>query len=692
MNAPRILYAEAGMRGIEKDADELLLWPCHMFTVSMPKRQQRALNIFEETVLRLAAAGYTDVAELVQLTCIEKDTVLAILRRLTGLRYLDASYHPLRDLHEVASDNISWESARVFIDLIGGRLLPCMSYGTPEYAECLDANGSRFRFDGKNMMATRLEHGRDYVNRVPSPREVHAVARIRLRQDSRRSGTDGARGGLSVFDTPAIMNGVDKVYLATTAVLQAGNHDEVLLMDPFGSGPCGTLSEVFHQARTSHATIRKTTQALLEDALVAGVQRGAAPRRGPTGRHPKVARKIKDANDELAQAHARVVDSEGAAKAERATGHCLRALYEAIELALHAVVIEHPPGRGLSDLLANQSFDANGELLWSYAGRLGLRGGDREQRLLQVAPGKFRDRAAPGVELGPLLALALGVACAERDGSHPLRAVAEAYPGCLVFLLRLKSYRDSVEHGRGVPAMHRDELEALHAQACGIVSLLLPDWNGHPEGSDADEDARWRNQPRLRARLAAEAALAPASLDHLPDHVGKACIELELLCDTESSQEAATGAHLDGGGAAAIVNALAAMLQLALEECLALRPPVAPPDGDWFVLARGKALAAGFELSNGKLPEPLRRVAVRRLAAAIRGHGATLQSGAMALVILREEAYLKDLALKLPGLLSLAGDLAALRGHGHPTRPVTWTELAQLREQVYRCITYLMEI
>lgn len=694
MSAPRILYTEPDLRGIEEDASQILLWPCRMFTVALLKRPQRTLNIFEETVLRLAAAGYTDAAELAQLTCLDQEMVAAILRRLAGLRYLDASHRPLsgpRD--QPAPGEASWESVRVFVDLIGGRLLPCMSYGTPEYAECLAADGAKFRFEGKQFRATRLDYGDHYLKRAPSPREVHAVARIRMRQDSRRAEMGETRTALEGFDTPTIMDGVDKVYLAVSAVLQAGNHDEVLLMDPFGFGPCGTLSEIFHQARASHDAIRKATQALLEEARVAGAQRGTGAGRGPAGRYPQLAAKMEKANDALTQARAPVIDSEGAARAERATGHCLHALYEAIELALHAVVLERPPGKGLRDLLANQPFEANGDLLWSYASMLGLQGAQWERRLLQVAPGKFGERASVGVELGPLLALALSAACAERDGSHPLRAVAEKHPTCLTFLLKLKGYRDSVVHGQAVSAMHPDVLDTFHAQACSIVSLLLPDWCGQSAQKLAGDDARWRDQARLRARIAAGTALAPASLDHLPDHVRKACIELELLRDSESVQEAgAADALLDGPEAAGIVNALAAMLQLALEECLGARPPVAPPPGDWRTLACRKALAAGFALRGERLPEALQRAATHRVAAAMRGGGATLQSGAMALVILADEAYLNDLAHKLPQLLSLAGELAALRGHGHLTRPVTWTGLEQLREQVYRSITYLTEI
>lgn len=701
MSAPRILYSAPDLRGINEAARQLLLWPCHMFTVAMPKRQQRTLNVFEETVLRLAGAGYTGAAELAQLTCLEPEMVTAILRRLVGLRLLDASHRPVRDFgSQSGAEEVSWESVRVFVDLIGGRLLPCMSYGTPEYAECLDSDGAKFRFDDRNFRAARLEHGREFHNRAPTPREVHAVARIRMRQDSRRSAVDSGRTpaapGANVI---AIMDGVDKVYLATTAVLQAGNHDDVLLMDPFGFGTCGTLGEVFHQARTSHASIRRTTETLLADASVAGRRRGGASKRS-AGRYPAVAGKIREADEALGKARADVLDSESAAGAERATAWCLRALYDAVELALHAVVIERPPSAGLRALLASQSFAANGELLWSYASKLGLRGEERERRLLEVAPGKFQERGNAGVELAPLLALAFSVACAERDGSHPVRAVAEAHPDWLEFLLQLKGYRDRVAHGKSVRAMHMDVLEAHHTRVCDVLSRLLPGWSGVPAaaaGTDGDR-AGWRHQARLQARIAAGAALAPASLDHLPDGLRKLCIELELELDLELQRESEPGQDLpsaealDGPDYTNIVDTLAAMLQLALEECLSAHAAPAPSGGNWGALALEKARAAGFELCSGDLPQTLRRVAVRRLAAAVRGGGATLQSGAMALMILADEAYLNDLARKLPRLLYLAGDIAALRGHGYLTRPVTRAEIEQLCELVYQSIPYLTEI
>jgi hypothetical protein len=696
MSAPRILYAEPDLRGIDEAARQLLLWPCHMFTVALPKRQQRVLNVFEETVLRLAAFGYTDAATLAALTCLEPEMVTAILRRLVSLRFLDAAYRPVRDGGSQSGGvDESWENVRVFIDLIGGRLLPCMSYGTPEYAECLDSDGTKFRYGDRNFKAVRLEHGREFHDKAPTPREVHAVARIRIRQDSRRPVADPGAPAAPSANAITIMGGVDKVYLATTAVLQAGNHDDVLLMDPFGLGACGTLAEVFHQARTRHASIRRAAEALLADASVAGRRRAGGVTKRPVGPYPEVAGKIWEAGEALGKARAEVRDSESAASAERAAGRCLRALYDAVELALHAVVIERPPSAGLRALLASQSFAMNGELFWSYAVKLGLRGEERERRLLQVAPGKFQERGNAGVELAPLLALALSVACAERDASHPLRAVAEAHPDGLGFLLQLKGYRDRVAHGKSVREVHADALEAYHARACNVIGLLLPGWRSASEaiaGVDG-ERAEWRNQARLQARIAAGAALAPASLEHLPDGLRKLCIELELLRERAPGHDpSAAIAATDEPDLAGIVDTLAALLQLALEECLGAHAAPAPSGVNWGVLALQKARIAGFELQAGNLPEALSRVAQRRLAAALRGGGATLQSATMALVISADEAYLNDLAGKMPRLLTLAGDIAALRGHGHLTRAVTLAELETLRKQVYQSILYLTEI
>lgn len=695
MSAPRILYAAPDLRGIEVDATRLLLWPCHMFTVAVPTRRELVLNIFEDTVLRLAAAGCTDAVLLQRYTCLEPGMIAAIQRRLVSLRYLDARHRHLRNADaDPAPDDERWESARVYVDLIGGRLLPGMTFGTPEYAECLDAGGRSFKAGGKKHDATRLAFIPEHRSKLPSVRAVHAIARIQNRQRN-RGGSNSPQptiitGGLAL----SVMENPDLVYLATSAVLQTGNHDHILLSDPFGNGPSAMLAEVFQQAR-HQADLRKIADNLLADAKVEGRGRSQSKATIPLGPHPVLARKLMDAGKALQAAGRPVRDSEGANSAARATGHCLRALYEAIELALHALVLEHFPSAGLRALLASQPFDVNGTLLWSYAEKLGLRGGERERRLLQLAPGKFRDQETFDVELGPLLALNLGVAAGERDASHPLRALAEAYPDWLAFLLRMKGQRDGVAHGNGAAPMRIDALQARHAEVCAMVELLLPGavalaGAGASQGPVPNQ---WRNQERLAARINAGAALAPAALEHLPDRLRKACLELELVLLAGEAPAAGMDAALqEVPHGAAIVDALYMMLQLAVEESLAARMTGAPDRDRWRALALENAQSAGFVLEGERLPQTLDRVATGRLAIALQGKPGTLQACTMALLILGEKTWLHALARELPQLPFLAGELAALRGHGYLAQPVTQAHIERLRQQVYACIPHLTEI
>lgn len=696
MSPPRILSTKPDLRGIDVAASQVLLWPCHMFTVALPKRQVRTLNLFEHTVLRLARAGCNDAGRIAELICLDQHTVSAILRRLVGLRYLDQGLRFLRDPDEAASPSENgWESARVFVDLLGGRLLPHLYYDTPAYAECLRDDGSRFQGERGPIEARVLRWDAEQRRRTPSAREVHAVARIQARRSGGRSATadvavSTAGQAISVLDSP------DLVYLPTNAVLQAGNHEHILLADPFGHGACGTLAEVFHLARGNDEAVRKVAASLLGEARIGGraAQAGRGNVHAATGRWPQVARPYGQAAKALQDAARPVASSEDARHAARATGTCLRMLYDALEHTLHGLVREYPPGPGLRALLAGQPAPANGAQLLAYATQLGLHAGPVQQRLLLVHPGKFRGELQ--VELAPLLALNLAVACAERDGSHPLRLLAEAHPGWLGFLTRLKTIRDSVAHGGSVEAMQPDALAAYLAEVGAMIELMLPGGTGTGAGASQASDVdgtpeRWRHQARLQARLDANAALAPSALDRLPERLAKACIELELVFDAaggEHGQAAPTAA--DG---AAVVGALASMLQMALEECLALLPP-APrlaPDVDLRALARERAARAGFDLAGGQLPPALGRVNPGRLGAALRGQSASLQCACMALLLTAELPWLEGLARRLPALARLAGELAALRRHGYLEHDIARTELVRLRTQTYDSIPYLTE-
>jgi hypothetical protein len=675
VSPPRILSTKPDLRGIDVAASQVLLWPCHMFTVALPKRQVRTLNLFEHTVLRLARAGCNDAGRIAELICLDQHTVSAILRRLVGLRYLDQGLRFLRDPDEAASPSENgWESARVFVELLGGRLLPHLYYDTPAYAECLRDDGSRFQGERGPIEARVLRWDAEQRMRTPSAREVHAVARIQARRSGGRSATadvaaSTAGQAISVLDSP------DLVYLATNAVLQAGNHEHILLADPFGHGACGTLAEVFHLARGNDEAVRKVAASLLGEARIGGraAQTGRANVRASTGRWPQVARHYGQAAKALQEASRAVASSEDARHAARATGACLRKLYDALEHTLHGLVREYPPGPGLRALLAGQPAPANGAQLLVYATQLGLHAGPLQQRLLLVHPGKFRGELQ--VELAPLLALNLAVACAERDGGHPLRLLAESHPDWLGFLTRLKAIRDSVAHGGTVEAMQSDALAAYLAEVGAMIELMLPGGTGTgaPQASAVDgTPERWRHQARLQARLDANTALAPSALDRLPERLAKACIELELVFDAaggEHGQAALTAA--DG---AAVVGALASMLQMAFEECLALLPP-APRlalDVDLRALARERAARAGFDLAGGQLPPALGRVNPGRLGAALRGQSVSLQ-------------------WRLPALARLAGELAALRGHGYLEHDIARTELVRLRTQTYDSIPYLTE-
>lgn len=692
MSPPRILSVTPDLRGIDVAARQVLLWPCHMFTVALPKRQVRTLNLFEHTVLRLARVGCNDAGRIGELLCLDRHTVAAILRRLVGLRYLDQELHFLRDPDEAATPGEDgWESARVFVELLGGRLLPHLSYDTPAYAECLRDDGSRFQGERGPIEARVLRWSAEQRARVPSAREVHAVARIQARRSGGRSATAGvsvpaAGQAISVLDSP------DLVYLATSAVLQAGNHEHILLADPFGHGACGTLAEVFQLARGSDEAVRKVAAGLLGEARIGG--RSARTGRGnalaPGSRWPEVARHYGQAGKALQDASRPVASSEDARHAARATGACLRKLYEALEHTLHGLVREYPPGPGLRALLAGQPAPANGAQLLAYAAQLGLRAGPAQQRLLLVDPGKFRGE--PQVELAPLLALNLAVACAERDGGHPLRLLAEVHPDWLGFLLRLKETRDSVAHGGAIEAMRPDALGPRLAEVGAMIELLLPGATGARQASPADgTPERWRHQARLQARLDADAALAPSALDRLPERLAKACIELELLFDAAGGYDGQAAPTAADG--AAVVGALASMLQLALEECLALFPPVprAAPGVDLRALARERAASAGFELAGGQLPPALDRVNPGRLAAALRGQSVSLQCTFMALLITADAPWLERLARRLPALARLTGELAVLRRHGYLEHDIARTELVRLRKQTYDSIPYLTE-
>ena len=129
--------------GLKIASQQDILWPCHVFKVSIPSRQKKVLNIFEETILKLCATVTCDTVKLAEITFLKDDIVKFIQYRLVHLNLLTNRFELTKDSKELLDQ---WESepeeymaATVYVDLIVGSLLPVVVSEVPRW----ENSGSR---------------------------------------------------------------------------------------------------------------------------------------------------------------------------------------------------------------------------------------------------------------------------------------------------------------------------------------------------------------------------------------------------------------------------------------------------------------------------------------------------------------------------------------------------------------------
>jgi hypothetical protein len=693
----KIIHVPADLSGIKVATRAKLLWPCHAYKIALPVVKEKRLNIFQETVLRLAQTGIRNPKDIAALCCLDGELVGFVLSSL-------AQHGLVNDRGELTSNGESLlkgsygepteESAVVFVDLIGGNLLPTIRAGRLNFARVTDKSDVEVQFlddsSGRRKQKARILEGNDlYLVKRPTPSEIDEIVRVQARYQRRNAmangGTSLMQGIPGRLDAISIVPDPEFVFLCLEAVIQQGQFDP-MISNPFGYGFSQQLRKAYRAYASENPSERAWQKAFLKGAVVHGLAENVQPESLPATPYQPVLRHLEKAQKQCRQARVVVRSSEAEQHQRRAAADCWSALYAATEQALRYVVQQHRPQSGIETLLVSGTYFENGEILLKIAEKLGFDVTERVMALLQVAGGKVdREQQGNQSELQPLLALALAGANDERD--HPLGRLSKVDTEWLDFIGQLKLGADASNHGALMAVETSGEILAAHTErTIRAISVLLPEFPLHinlTTGAVSSESEI--SNRRLQARIAVLDRLEGCEFDELPQEIRENLIGLAL---TTAELPSAPDATVD---ATAAIVTMTSLLQLALQELIKTFPIISKVEPGARGTLVGKAVQAGFVLAEGAFPISVSRVKQKRFERAARDIDQTVGAALLALLLRADLDRLSAVATRIPNLIQFTGQLSDLRGHGNAEVRISRDKLDGLASSIYDTVQTIME-
>lgn len=698
---PKIISFNQVMHGLNIASEESILWPCHAFSISIPQKKKSVLNVFEETVLRMTGIESGDTAKIAELTCLERELVSFIQNRLNQLRLLtdrnelsEYGREFMQDWQSRSDGNLEYTVVTVFIDLLSGRLLPYVCSEKLNYKKIVEISDNGFVYflrnstDERTIKAKQIHPSKDsYWEAVPDTDNI-----IKSIREFRKKYKRYALLNQDVEQNPpfvpmaeaiSVHNNPELIYLHCNVLIQRGNSD-LLVTDGFGFG----FSESFAHYLTSQNPqwiIKMKSKGIIDKQI--SEQKVEKGEEEPTStfveeNYPQIRRQQKYAVEFYSQAiKTHINSSNDELEFIKLTSDAVIALYQAIEWTLRYVVSDNLAVHW-EHLFSSQSYRNNDKILCSFAAKIGFNLSGDVKSLLQVRPGKIQALDRGIAEMQPLLAMA--IAGALNNPTHPFQRLAVEDPESLSFINSLKAMRDPAKHGNSmaVKISHKD-LESLLKRTNRLIEILLPDLsvNEYVANNKQDNDI---NQQRLKARIDLDKSLGLGFIQSVSPSLREELIRLTVLGQCQT---------LDKDQLQNYVNLLASIMQLSLTEISKNRRISGTTDRDLREDALRKIVQSGFYTSYEAIPEQIRTVNVKRLYDVIQGLSSTLGAHFLSVFLFGSEFELIQLRGSDPTLVEFIANLIMLRGHGNQQQhDISQTEIESLKNNLYKSIKIIMEV
>lgn len=699
---PKIISFHQTLDGLNIAAKQDILWPCHAFSISIPKKKQSRLNIFEETVLKITEIESGDTEKIALLTCLEKELVAFIQNRLNHLGLLNDRYELseigqelLNEWQNKSDGNLEYTVGTVFIDLLSGKLLPYVSTDQLSYKKISRIDDSGFidflinpTNEKSRVSARQIRPAKDsFWKMVPDSNDVIRAIR-EFKKKYRRyallnQAIDQYPPPVPMAEAISLRENPELVYLHCNVLIQIGNSD-LLVTDGCGFG----FSESFANYLTSQdwQWVIDLKKKGIIDWLNPDASNEEAENKssvaGGSKKYPLIARPLRHAQEYLSAAEKIKIDSSNNEQEfVRLTGLAVVALYEAIEWALRFVVSDNPVTHW-ERLFSSQSYRENDKILCSFATKIGFDVSDSVKALLQVQPGKIRAIDRGVSEMQPLLALA--IAGAINDPKHPLNNLAIEDSRCLSFINILKEVRDPVSHGNSTDVeLSLETLEGYRDRTTRLIHSLIPDITDDTYTAKTKQK-RDIDQVRLKARIELDESLGLGFVQAVSPSLREELVKVMILSQRET---------LDDEQFQRYINLLASIMQLSLFEVAKERSSSVKNQANLRDEAIEKIVQSEFYPTPDVIPEQISTVNTKRLYRTVQGSSTTLGAHLLAVFLLGSENELIQLQKSDPAFIDFVADLIRLRGHGNKQQSdFSQDDLESLKKNVFKAIKIIAEV
>jgi hypothetical protein len=679
MTSNKVISFKKMTSGLEIAASRDILWPCNCFTVSIPRRAKDRLNVFEETVLALTSLSSGDTEELAKTSCLKEDLVSFIQNRLALNGFLDSRMEITESgkavLKKMEKDeDKDYVSARFFVDLIKGTILPFVHTGTMEYKLIVEHSENFICFkinptDDKYKKVPLIKCNDGYRSKQPNASDVIQAIRAfkaRFRRYAAFTGNTGAYPPSVPTESAITIGGApEPVFLHCEAFIQKSYPDTVVVTDGFDFG----YSDVFanYLMESDRNDIKRIRQRLRENARIqlSVTENGRIEKSEHTPKNHRIARLLNDADNILEEnGKLKLTGTSIEKEAYKNLRKALIKIYDALERTFSHVVFDFPVSDWES-IYERQSFEDNNEILVSFAKKLNLIVNERNRSILEVKKGSLRNLNDSNLKMQSTLALA--ITGAAQSVNHPFNQLALRYPAILGTICRFKTLRDGIQHGKTKMNKLSNNVRDYLKITKNIIEILLPNiskqFNVNVEsnkrnGSDIEKIYQI-NQERLGAIIELDEYFGAALIHRLNPDLKDLLIQISMM----AGQSDFNDDILQIG-----ITNFASALQIMYHEVIVAFNTLGADDesaGNIKSGAFGKAVRNGFVSNIRDIPPVINGVLPEKIKLVVKGNTYSIQANFIGLLYVCKDELLEKIHNGCPDLLLLTAEIAELRGHGN---------------------------
>jgi hypothetical protein len=696
---------------INEGSSRGVLWPVAVFSISLPVKKNKPLNIFEETILLLTNQNIKDIKRLSEEVCMDEEIIKFILNKLVELNLIDHEFEVTENGKDIIlqweTEETEFASANVFFDLIGQQLIPTVIYDNLEFERVVEKNGKSIKFVDSRFERNRSTSfgrilGTNYFNGIdpPTSKDVNKIINIHRKlhfkyvhvseKDTRYIPNYYAEGGaVRVNPNP------NYYHIYCKVIFQKGSND-FIITDPFGYGFSSLLKKSYREYLIDD---EYETSKMIEKQKDAIEKRLGKSKTNKTmtilpmvsdkiNEYPQVKECLISVEANWKKAKIKPRNSVEEDKQKMYLDYVLTDLYKSLEWTLKHVVNENPVDKWV-DILIKQNYKCNSDLISKMAKNIGFTVPEGFS-LLEVAPGKFKAVSVGAVELQPLLSLS--ILGASNDNMHPLHSLAIKIKDWLNIINQLKKFRDAEQHGDTQKNKIKvKEAEHFINKIYETIRTLLPKTaiKVKVRGKEVDDEdiETIGDQKREKVFIHLQEEFGYNELKILDKDIAELLVRIELFAlENKSTQEK----QIECSNA---ITNLASLLQntvFSILKTIFMKNDIIN-DRDEIIVFQ-KKVEQYFRLSKDQFPESLINVNPNRIKEASNGLSSTLGAGLIALINICNDRIVEKLGLIKPNLIEVVGDILEKRGHGNEPVFKEFKELIELKNKVYKIFKQLQDI